>query len=63
MAYIDYIDEMVVDSFFNIIQCSIKFLMENTTPRPEPEPLFEACLELNVRSFILNLPHETLLTA
>jgi len=46
MAYVDYVDEMVVDGFFTTIQCSLKFLLDNTSPRPEPAALFEAVLEL-----------------
>ena len=46
MAYVDYIDEIIVDGFFNTIHCSLKFLLDNTVPRPQPEPLFEAVFEL-----------------
>jgi len=48
IAYVDYVDEMVVDGFFTTIQCSLKFLLDNTSPRPEPASLFEAVLELQV---------------
>jgi len=48
IAYVDYVDEMVVEGFFTTIQCSLKFLLDNTSPRPEPAPLFEAVLELQV---------------
>lgn len=48
MAYVDYVDEMVVDGFFSTVQCSLKFLLDNTSPRPEPASLFEAILELQV---------------
>jgi len=48
IAYVDYIDEMLVDGFFTTIQCSLKFLLDNTLPRPEPASLFEAVLELQV---------------
>jgi len=47
-AYVDYVDEVVVEGFFNTIQCSLKFLIDNTSPRPEPASLFEAILELKV---------------
>ena len=49
-AYVDYIDEIVVDRFFNTIQCSLRFLLTNTEPNPGIEPLFEATLELQVLS-------------
>jgi len=48
MAYVDYVDEMVVDGLFTTIQCSLKFLLDNTSPRTEPASLFEAVLELQV---------------
>ena len=48
MAYVDYVDEMVVEGFFTTVQCSLKFLLDNTSPRPEPASLFEAVLELQV---------------
>lgn len=48
LTYVDYVDEMIVDGFFNTIHCSLKFLLDNTVPRAESEPLFEAVLELQV---------------
>jgi dynein heavy chain len=48
LTYVDYVDEMLVDGFFNTIHCSLKFLLDNTVPRAESEPLFEAVLELQV---------------
>ena len=51
-AYVDYVDEMVVDGFFNTIHCSIKFLLDNTDPRIEVDPLFEAQLELQVPEMV-----------
>lgn len=29
-AYVEYIDDMVIDGFFNSIECSLKFFLENT---------------------------------
>ena len=29
-AYVDYIDEMVVDGFFNTIRCSLQYMLHNT---------------------------------
>jgi len=48
MAYVDYMDEIIVDGFFNTIQCSLRFLVDNTESKPAIEPLFEATLELQV---------------
>lgn len=49
LAYVDYIDEMIVDGFFTVVQCSLKFLLVNTTESSDVAPLFEAVLELQVR--------------
>lgn len=45
-AYVDFLDEMVVDGFFTTIQCSLKFMLDNTEIKAELAPLFEARLEL-----------------
>lgn len=29
-AYVDYLDEIVMDGFFSAIECSLKYLLENT---------------------------------
>ena len=46
-AYVDYVDEMIVDGFFNTIHCGIQFLMSNTELQ-QIHALFEAKLELHV---------------
>uniref|UniRef100_H2ZKA8 AAA+ ATPase domain-containing protein n=1 Tax=Ciona savignyi TaxID=51511 RepID=H2ZKA8_CIOSA len=43
-AYISYLDDMVIDGFFNCIFCSLNYFMENTDP--DVQPLFIAELEL-----------------
>ena len=48
-AYVDYVDEMVVDGFYATICCSIGFLLNNTEPH-QKDQLFEAKLELHVSS-------------
>ena len=45
-AYVDYVDEMIVDGFFDTIRCSLKFLLDNTDPKNDINPLFESQLEL-----------------
>ncbi|XP_063077561.1 dynein axonemal heavy chain 9-like [Engraulis encrasicolus] len=45
-AYVDYIDEMVIDGFFNSIESSLKFFLDNTDQRAGLAPLFEAQLDL-----------------
>jgi dynein heavy chain len=51
-AYVDYVDEMVVDGFFSTIHCSLKFLLDNTEGKTDLAPLFEAHLELQVPEMI-----------
>ncbi|KAG8446024.1 hypothetical protein GDO86_013774 [Hymenochirus boettgeri] len=51
-AYMDYIDEMVLDGFFNAIECSLKFLLANTDSKAGLAPLFEVHLELVIPDMI-----------
>lgn len=44
--YIEYLDEMVVEGFFQCIHCSLNFLLNSTDPKLCNFPLFEARLEL-----------------
>ncbi|XP_071954573.1 dynein beta chain, ciliary-like [Antedon mediterranea] len=50
-AYVDFLDDMVVDGFFNCIHCSLNFLLENTNTK-SLAPLFEARLELQVPDMV-----------
>lgn len=43
-AYVDYVDEMVVDGFFNTIHCSLKFLLDNTDTKFNPDDLFKVII-------------------
>ncbi|GAB1599188.1 dynein beta chain, ciliary [Argonauta hians] len=45
-AYVDYVDDIVVDGFFKTIDASLTFLLENTEPNSFYEPLFQAQLDL-----------------
>eukprot|EP00058_Branchiostoma_floridae_P010281 XP_002595769.1 hypothetical protein BRAFLDRAFT_200305 [Branchiostoma floridae] len=45
-SYVDYVDDMVVDGFFNAIHCSVNYLLDNTDVKVSPAPLFEARMEL-----------------
>ena len=47
-AYVDYVDEMIVDGFFNTIHCSLQYMLNNTDVKLNPNPLYEARLELQV---------------
>ena len=51
-AYVDYVDEMIVDGFFGTILCSLKFLLDNTDPKNNPDDLFKALLELQAQEMI-----------
>lgn len=48
-AYVDYVDEITVDGFFNIVHCSLQYFLENTDAlKASQDVLFEAKLELQV---------------
>ncbi|NXF34813.1 DYH9 protein, partial [Nyctibius bracteatus] len=51
-AYVDYVDEIVLDGFFAAIECSLKYLLENTDPKAGLAPLFEVQLDLVVPDLI-----------
>jgi len=51
-AYVDFIDELVVDGFFKIVHCSIDFLLVSTDPSTATDPLFEAALELQAPDLV-----------
>ena len=51
-AYVEYLDEMIVDGFITTIQCSLKFMLDNTEAKGDQAPLFEARLELNMNEMI-----------
>ena len=48
--YVDYVDDIVLDGFFNCIHCSLQYLVVATgKDQSEAPPLLEAKLELQVR--------------
>lgn len=51
-AYVDYIDEMVLDGFFNAIECSLKFILDNTDYKAGLSPLFEVQLDLVISDMV-----------
>ncbi|XP_068161051.1 dynein axonemal heavy chain 9 [Antennarius striatus] len=57
-AYVEYIDDMVVDGFFNSIECSLKFFLDNTGQMAPVAPLFEAQLDLKVPDMVFTPPME-----
>ena len=50
-AYIEYIDEMITDGFYAIVQCDLDFFRQETDRKNNPEPLFQVCLEVHVSIF------------
>ncbi|XP_077110730.1 dynein axonemal heavy chain 9 isoform X2 [Ranitomeya variabilis] len=51
-AYVDYIDDMVLDGFFNAIECSLKFILDNMDNKAGLSPLFEVQLDLVVPDMV-----------
>ncbi|KAM9371423.1 dynein axonemal heavy chain 9-like [Phaethornis superciliosus] len=51
-AYVDYMDEIVLDGFFTAIECSLRYLLENTDPKAGLSPLFEVQLDLVIPDVI-----------
>ncbi|XP_057392157.1 dynein axonemal heavy chain 9 [Balaenoptera acutorostrata] len=51
-TYINYIDDMLVDGFFLAIECSLKYLLENTECKAGLTPIFEAQLSLAIPELV-----------
>uniref|UniRef100_A0A8C5TKR5 Dynein axonemal heavy chain 17 n=1 Tax=Malurus cyaneus samueli TaxID=2593467 RepID=A0A8C5TKR5_9PASS len=51
-AYLDYVDEIVLDGFFSAIECSLRYLLENTGLTP----LFEVQLDLVIPDLVFRPP-------
>ncbi|XP_066292954.1 dynein beta chain, ciliary-like [Branchiostoma lanceolatum] len=51
-AYVDYVDDMVVDGFFNAIHCSLNFLLDIMGSKGQVSPLFESRLELRAPDMV-----------
>jgi dynein heavy chain len=53
-AYVEYIDEMITDGFYAIVQCDLDFFRQETERKNNPEPLFQILLEVQVnqKSFV-----------
>ncbi|GAB1597647.1 dynein beta chain, ciliary isoform X1, partial [Argonauta hians] len=47
-AYVDFVDEKIASGFFDLIETSLNFFLNNTDPEETTDPLFEVKLELNV---------------
>uniref|UniRef100_A0A8C5TMB1 Dynein axonemal heavy chain 17 n=1 Tax=Malurus cyaneus samueli TaxID=2593467 RepID=A0A8C5TMB1_9PASS len=55
-AYLDYVDEIVLDGFFSAIECSLRYLLENTDPKAGLTPLFEVQLDLVIPDLVFRPP-------
>uniref|UniRef100_A0A8C0Z1R8 Dynein axonemal heavy chain 9 n=1 Tax=Canis lupus familiaris TaxID=9615 RepID=A0A8C0Z1R8_CANLF len=53
-TYVNYIDEMLLDGFFLAIECSLKYLLENTECRTGLTPIFEAHLSLAIPELVFS---------
>ncbi|XP_073516352.1 dynein axonemal heavy chain 9 isoform X1 [Phyllobates terribilis] len=51
-AYVDYIDDMLLDGFFTAIECSLKFILDNMDTKAGLSPLFEVQLDLVVPDMV-----------
>ncbi|XP_023983695.1 dynein axonemal heavy chain 9 [Physeter macrocephalus] len=51
-TYVNYIDDMLVDGFFLAIECSLKYLLENTERKAGLTPIFEAQLSLAIPELV-----------
>ncbi|KAF2978603.1 hypothetical protein EK904_004180 [Melospiza melodia maxima] len=55
-GYLDCVDEIVLDGFFTAIECSLKYLLENTDPKAGLAPLFEVQLDLVIPDLVFRPP-------
>ncbi|XP_042303471.1 dynein axonemal heavy chain 9 [Sceloporus undulatus] len=53
-AYLEHVDELVLDGFFHVIECSLKYLLENTDSKAGLAPLFKVQLDLSVPEMIFH---------
>ncbi|CAN9508871.1 unnamed protein product [Ophioblennius macclurei] len=51
-AYVEYVDDAVVDGFFCSVESSLKFFLDNTDQRNLTAPLFEAQLDLKLPDMV-----------
>ncbi|XP_070082665.1 dynein axonemal heavy chain 9 isoform X5 [Equus caballus] len=51
-TYVSYIDDMLLDGFFLAIECSLKYLLENTECKAGLTPIFEVQLSLAIPELV-----------
>ncbi|KAM5274465.1 dynein axonemal heavy chain 9 isoform 2-T2 [Ctenodactylus gundi] len=52
--YVNYIDDLVLDGFFLAIECSLKYLLENTECKAGLMPIFEVQLSLIIPELVFS---------
>ncbi|XP_016013564.2 dynein heavy chain 9, axonemal isoform X3 [Rousettus aegyptiacus] len=53
-TYVNYIDDMMLDGFFLAIECSLKYLLENTECKAGLTPIFEAQMSLEIPEIVFS---------
>ncbi|XP_023385619.1 dynein heavy chain 9, axonemal [Pteropus vampyrus] len=53
-TYVNYIDDMLLDGFFLAIECSLKYLLENTECKAGLTPIFEAQMSLEIPEIVFS---------
>ncbi|XP_058532038.1 dynein axonemal heavy chain 9 isoform X2 [Ochotona princeps] len=51
-TYVNYIDQMLLDGFFLAIECSLKYLLENTECKAGVNPIFEVQMSLAIPELV-----------
>ena len=51
-AYVDYVDEIVIESLYEIIEYNLNYLLEESDPTLNKRVLFEVQLMLDVKTFV-----------
>ncbi|KAL8211642.1 UNVERIFIED_CONTAM: Dynein heavy chain 9, axonemal [Gekko kuhli] len=51
-AYLEHVDETVLDGFFHAIECSLKYLLENMDSKAGLAPFFEVQLDLLIPDMV-----------
>lgn len=54
-AYVDYVDELIIESLYEIIRFNLDYLLEESDPTLNKRPLFEVQLILDVIHRICSL--------
>ncbi|XP_006863495.1 PREDICTED: dynein heavy chain 9, axonemal [Chrysochloris asiatica] len=52
--YVNYIDDLLLDGFFLAIECSLKYLLENTESKAGTPPMFEVQLSLAIPDLVFH---------